>query len=257
MRPAGHTRPLLDRVCDALRIPEERKHRLRSAANAMGLSEDDPSHVYLSVGEVVTMSLAVQREFMTKVPAQLSTAADRAASTVETRLEATITTAAEMTGQRVEATVVAALETFVQRERRRSWPLLVAGFGIAMLVSGALGWSLADRDHLSSSLFWSDMIATGQANDWQRIIELNSGLPRDYTICGADSARVFSQNGGLACRTAVWLQKPTESGLTPLQQLLRNPAWMLGSSAYIVVGALGCLLGGVSTALIFWWRGRR
>jgi len=93
MKAAGHTRPLLDRACDALRIPAERKHRLRSAANAMGLSEDDPTHVYLTVGEVVTMSLEAQQEFMTTVPAQLRAAADRAASAIETQLQATITTA--------------------------------------------------------------------------------------------------------------------------------------------------------------------
>lgn len=254
---AGTVRPLFDRVCDALCIPEERKHRLRAASNAMGLSEDDPTHIYLAVGEVVTMGLASHQEFMTKVPDQLRAAADSAAGTVETRLDATITKAAETTGQRIETTVVTALKAFTQRERQRQWPLLALGLGIAMLLSVALGWVLADRDQLSGSVFWSDLMASAQADDWQQIIELNAGFPRDYATCAADSSRVFSQNGGLACRTAIWLTKPTAAGLPPLQQFLRNPALMLGSSVYIVLGALGCLFGGAAMAILLWWWDRR
>jgi hypothetical protein len=254
---ARSNRPILDRACDALRIPDERRHKLRIAAAAMGLSEDDPSHVYLVVGEVVTMGLAANQAFMTALPSELRAAADNAVGTVETRLDATITRAATKTGEQVRASVGAAMESFVQRESRRSWPLLAAGLGIAMLLSVALGWALADRDQLSGSVFWSDLMDGAQADGWQRIIELNPTFPRAYATCSADSARVYSQDGGLACRTAVWLRTPTEAGLPPLQQFLRNPALMLGSSVYILLGALGCLLGAASMAILFWWWERR
>lgn len=254
---ARGTRPILDRACDALRIPDERRHKLRIAAAAMALSEDDPSHVYLVVGEVVTMGLAAHQDFMATVPTQLRVAADNAAGTVEARLDTTITRVAAQTGDQVKASVGAVMETFLQRERRSSWPLFAWGLGIVMLLSGALGWTLADRDQVRASVFWSDLMASAQADDWQRIIELNSGFPREFSACAADGTRVYATNGGLACRTAVWLRIPTEANLPPLQLFLRNPALVLGSSIYILLGALGCVLGAASVAILFWWRGRR
>lgn len=254
---ARSNRPVLDRACDALRIPEERRQKLRIASAAMGLSEDDPTHVYLTVGEVVTMALAAHRDFMTTTPAQLRAATASAIATIETRLGATISSAATQTGDQVATTVAAAMTSFVRRERRRSWLQLAAGFCIVALLSVGLGWALADRDHLSASVFWSNLVARGQADEWQRIIELNGSFPNAYATCAADSARVHAQDGGLVCRTAVWLKSPTVAGLPPLQQVLRNPALMLGPSVYLVIGALGCLLGGASTALMFWWWARR
>lgn len=257
MRAAGHTRPLLDRACDALRIPEDRRHRLRIISNAMGLNEDEPTHVYLAVGEVVTAGLAAHHEFMTAVPDQMRAAADRAANTVEARLEATIKTAAENTGYRVEATVVAALEAFARREQRRHWPLVAAGFGIAVLLSVVLGWSLASTDGLDSSLFWSDVIATGRAGAWQRIIELNPQLPGDIATCGTDTARVFQQNNRLACRTGLWLTPASATEVGFLDRLLYGPALLVDRYLSLVIGALGCLIGAGITALVFWRRGRR
>lgn len=243
---------ILDRTCDALRIPENRRHKLRLISHAIKLNEDEPTHVYLAVGEVITMGLAAHQDFMTTVPDQLRTAANSAAESVERRLKATIDEAVSETGALVQAKVVTAVEEFGRREQQRRWPELALGLALGMLVCVGLGWCLADRNHLSSSAFWSEVIASGHADDWQRIIELNPALPVFAATCGSDTARVLHQNHRVACRAGLWLTPASTSEISFIERLVYGPALLFERYLLAIIGALGCLVGAGVTALLCW-----
>ena len=242
---------ILDRTCDALRIPEDRRHKLRLISHAMRLNEDEPTHVYLAVGEVIAMGLAAHQDNMTTVPAQLRTAADSAAETVEGRLKATIDEAVFETGALVQAKFVTAVEEFGRREQQRRWPQLALGLALGMLVCVGLGWCMADRNHLSSSVFWSEVIASGHADDWQRIIELNPALPAVAATCGSDSARVLNQNNRVGCRAGLWLTSASAFEISFVDRLVHGPALLFDRYLFPIIGGLGCIFGAGITALLY------
>ena len=152
------SRTFFDRACDAARISEDRRHYLRTISNAMGLNEDEPAHVYLVVGDVVTTALATSKEYMTTVPAQVREAVNKAAKAVKPEFDASIERAAEITGDRIGSAVTTALDELARRQQRKNWPWLALVFGISMLVSVSLGWSLAERKDLHATLFWTEVI---------------------------------------------------------------------------------------------------
>ena len=247
---APGNRPLLDRVCDALRISDDRRHRMRIVGETVGLGENDPFHVYLAAGEVVAEGLLAHRHFMATVPAQLKAATAAAANDVEQRLRLTVDKAAEGTGVLVEAKVVAAVEAFSRREHRLYWPLFALGLVAIVLVCVALGWSLADRSHLRSSVFWTEIIARGDADEWQKIIELNAHLPSSLERCFGNGGPSFEQAGGLACRVGIWLSPPQPKETHLFAQFLRDPVRFLGRTLYLIAAASGAVLTICGIALV-------
>lgn len=250
------SRTFFDRACDAARISEDRRHYLRTISNAMGLNEDEPAHVYLVVGDVVTTALATSKEYMTTVPAQVREAVNKAAKAVKPEFDASIERAAEVTGDRIGSAVTTALDELARREQRKNWPWLALAFGTLMLVSVSLGWSLSESNDLHAALFWTEIIDNGAAVDWQRIIERNPQLPADLAACGSDVTRATYQKSRIACRTALWLTPASGVELNFVDKLTSAPALLFGRFPFVVVGALGCLFGLVVSGLLYWRWGK-